>query len=421
MRNADAKIAYRTARERYAALGVDTDKALRQLAKIPISMHCWQGDDVGGFEKPTQLDSGGIKATGNYPGKARTAVELRRDIEKAFTMIPGRHRINLHALYADFSRGVVDRNALTSRQFTAWADWAHHLKIGVDFNGTFFAHPKANSGFTLASADKGIRNFWIEHGIACREIGAYLGRTLGSPCVVNLWIPDGYKDAPVERHAARARLMDSLDRIFARRLNPRHVLDAVEGKLFGIGSESCVIGSHEFYLGYAITRNKLVTLDMGHYHPTESVADKISAVMPYVSELLLHVSRGVRWDSDHVVTLSDDLRELAAELVRGNYLDRTHIGLDYFDASINRVAAWVIGMRNMQKALLLALLEPATRLRNAERSGDYTTRLAMLESSRFMPAGAIWDYFCVTQDAPGDDEWLDDVKQYEAAVLAKRR
>jgi L-rhamnose isomerase len=412
--------AYQTAKERYAELGVDCDNAIARLNNIAISLHCWQGDDVGGFEVKEQgLDGGGIMATGAYPGKATTPDELRSDIEKALSLIPGNHRLNLHASYAE-TPGKVERNDLQPAHFAAWIDWAKQNKLGMDFNGTFFAHPKAETGFTLSSADEAVRKFWVEHGIACRKIGAAMGKALGTPCVTNTWVPDGYKDIPIDRKGPRQRLKRSLDEMFAEKMDKTHLLDAVESKLFGIGSESCVIGSHEFYLGYAVANKTLLCLDTGHFHPTEVVSDKISAVMTFVDEILLHVSRGVRWDSDHVVILSDELRALAAELVRGDYLERTHIGLDFFDASINRVAAWVIGTRCMIKALLLALLEPTKMLRAAEDTRDFTTRLAMLEEIKTLPAGAVWDYYCTKQNVPAQEQWLKEVREYEQKVTSLR-
>ena len=355
--NSAIESAYGLARERYAFAGVDAEKALKILESIQVSVHCWQGDDVGGFEHvDTELGSG-LAVTGNHPGKARNVEELRKDLEITYSLIPGRHRLNLHAIYGEFPV-PVDRNEIGPEHFQGWIDWARQNKIGMDFNPSFFSHDKANDGFTLSHADSGIRNFWIEHGIACREIGAVIGKTLNSPCVNNVWVPDGYKDLPADRTAPRQRLAESLDIMFADNFDSKHLLDSVECKLFGIGSESYVVGSHEFYLGYALSRNKMLCLDAGHFHPTEVISDKISSVMMYLPEILLHVSRGVRWDSDHVVTFSDELQAIAQEIVRGNYLDRVHIGLDFFDASINRVAAWVIGTRNMIKAMLVALLEP---------------------------------------------------------------
>jgi len=412
--------AYSLARERYAALGVDSEAAMQQLAGVSLSLHCWQGDDVSGFENPGGELGGGIAATGNYPGKARTADELRQDLDLAYRLIPGKHRLNLHAIYAETGGKAVDRNQLRPEHFLRWVDWARAAGHGLDFNPTLFSHPKAADGFTLSHADAGIRSYWIEHCIACRKVGASFGAALGTPCVTNIWIPDGYKDMPADRTAPRRHLLDALDAVFAEKIDPRLNLDAVEPKLFGIGSESYVTGSMEFYTGYAITRQVLLTLDSGHFHPTESIADKISSVLLYVPELLLHVSRGVRWDSDHVVVFNDDLQAIAQELVRGAYLARTHIGLDYFDASINRVAAWVIGSRNTLRALLAALLEPAAELRSLELSGNYTCRLALLEELKGLPFGAVWDAFCQQQGAPVGMDWMDAVGQYEKETLSKR-
>jgi L-rhamnose isomerase len=412
--------AYQLAKERYAALGVDTDKALKKLARVAISVHCWQGDDVGGFETAGATLGDGLAVTGNYPGKARTPDQLRGDFEKVISLVPGSHRFNLHASYAEMGRKRVERDALSARQFRHWIDWAKSLKIGMDFNQTYFSHPKVVGGFTLTSPNKSIRQFWIEHGIRCREIGAAIGKALGKTCVTNLWIPDGMKDTPADRRGPRERLVESLDAIFAKKINPKHNLDSVEPKLFGIGAESYTPGSHEFYLGYAVSRCTLLTLDAGHYHPTEGIADKISSVMCYLPEIGLHVSRGVRWDSDHVVTLTDELQAIAQEIVWGGYLDRIHIGLDYFDASINRIAAWTIGVRNMVKALLLALVAPIELLRKLELTGDYTSRLAIMEDMKMLPAGAVWDYYCAKQDVPVGDAWLSEVKQYEKDVLSKR-
>jgi L-rhamnose isomerase len=412
--------AYEIARQRYNEVGVDTDKATERLSKTAISLHCWQGDDVGGFETGEGLSGGGIVATGAYPGKARTADELREDIEKALSLIPGKHRLNLHAMYAE-TAGKVDRNELTAEHFTTWIDWAKANGLGMDFNGTFFSHPKADSGFTLSSADEAIRSFWVEHGIACRKIGAAMGKELGTPCVTNLWIPDGYKDIPADRKGPRQRLRKSLDEIFTEKIDPNHLLDCVESKLFGIGSECYVVGSHEFYLGYAIRNNVLLCLDTGHFHPTEVVSDKISSVMEFLDRILLHVSRGVRWDSDHVVILSDELRAICKEIVRGDFLERIHIGLDFFDASINRVAAWVIGTRCMLKALLIALLEPTEKLRDMEMGGDFTSRLAMLEELKTMPFGTVWDFYCTEMEVPVGPDWLKEVRDYEAKVTNLRQ
>lgn len=418
--SASIESAYQLARERYAALGVDVDAALERLRGVPISLHCWQGDDVGGFEDPDRGLSGGIVATGNYPGKARNADELRRDLDLAYSLIPGKHRLNLHAIYLESDR-KVERTDIRPEHFTGWADWARANGHGLDFNPTCFSHPLADSGFTLSHADASVRQFWIDHCIASREIGAYFGRELGTPCVTNLWIPDGYKDMPADRKAPRERLKAALDDVFAKPLDPRHNLDAVESKLFGIGSESYVVGSHEFYMGYAVANQKLLCLDAGHFHPTEGIADKISSMLLYVPELLLHVSRGVRWDSDHVVTLSDDLQSIMQEIVRADALNRVHIGLDFFDASINRIAAWVIGTRNALRAVTMALLEPRDMLCQFEQEGNHTARLALLEESKGLPFGAVWDYHCQTQNVPVGMGWLADVKQYENAVLTQRR
>jgi L-rhamnose isomerase len=412
--------AYDTAKECYAELGVDTDGAIEKLSKIAISLHCWQGDDVSGFETNQGFAGGGIMATGSYPRKARTADELRMDLEKALSLIPGKHRLNLHAIYAETGNKRVERNELEAKHFSCWIDWAKAKGLGLDFNGTFFSHPKADSGFTLSNPDEGIRRFWIEHGILCRKIGEQMGRQLQSPCVTNVWIPDGYKDIPVDRSSPRERLKKSLDEIFGEKMDRRHILDSVESKLFGIGSESYVVGSHEFYMGYAIKNDILLCLDTGHFHPTEVISDKISSVLTFLDEILLHVSRGVRWDSDHVVILSDELAAIAEEIVRGDYLQRVHVGLDYFDASINRVAAWVIGTRCMIKALLKALLEPTDKLRQMETSSDFTSRLAMLEELKTLPYGAIWDYYCLKAEVPIGPTWLQAVKDYEAEVLSKR-
>ncbi|MGO9108189.1 MAG: L-rhamnose isomerase [Thermoguttaceae bacterium] len=418
--SASIESAYKGAQERYAALGVDTEAALKRLAMVPISLHCWQGDDVGGFEKVGQELGGGLAVTGNYPGKARTPEELRNDTIKALSLIPGKHRFNLHASYAETGGRRVDRNELCPEHFRGWIDWSKEQGLGMDFNPTYFAHPKAADGMTLAHPDAGIRRFWIEHGIACRKIGAAIGAALGTPCVTNSWIPDGMKDLPVDRVGPRRRLTEALDEIFSAPVNRANNLDAVESKLFGIGSENYVVGSHEYYLGYAITRKTLLCLDTGHYHPTETIVDKISAVFTQLDEILLHVSRGIRWDSDHVVIVDDSLLAIAQELVRGNFLDRTHVGLDFFDASINRVAAWVIGTRAMIKALLIALLEPIQLLRDLENAGDYTARLALLEELKTLPYAAVWDHYCLKQNVPVGPAWIGDVKQYEKDVLSKR-
>lgn len=412
--------AFALAEEQYAEWGVDVDEALARLRAIAISLHCWQGDDVGGFENAGQELGGGLAVTGDYPGRARTPAELRCDLEKTLSLLPGSHRVNLHASYAETGHRTVERDALQPEHFQGWIDWARSRRIGLDFNPTYFAHPLAADGYTLAHSDPAIRRFWVEHGSACRRIGAEMGKALGSPCVTNVWVPDGSKDSPIDRKGPRQRLADSLDAIFAEPIDPKYNLDAVEGKLFGIGSESYVAGSHEFYFGYALSRRKLLCLDTGHYHPTEVVSDKISAVLTHLDGILLHISRGVRWDSDHVVLLSDELVAIAQELVRGDYLGRVHIGLDYFDASINRIAAWIIGARCMLKALLFALLEPTASLRQLEAAGDRTARLALLEELKMLPCGAVWDYYCHTQNVPASRDWVAEVKAYERDVLAQR-
>jgi L-rhamnose isomerase len=420
MSDKNIEAAYRLAKEQYAELGVDVDRALERLARIAVSLQCWQGDDVTGFENQSAELGGGLAVTGNYPGKARTPDELRQDAERALSLIPGRHRFNLHAFYAETGGTKVDRDAVRPEHFSRWIDWAKNLGIGLDFNPTCFAHPLASDGFTLSHPDAAVRQFWIDHCRASREIGAVMGAATGSPTVTNVWIPDGYKDSPFDRKGPRERLASSLDQVFRKPLDPKHNLDAIEGKLFGIGSESYVVGSHEFYLGYAVKNRKLVCLDAGHYHPTETIGDKISSVLMHVDEILLHVSRGVRWDSDHVVTLTDDLRSIGEELVRGGYLPRVHIGLDFFDASINRLAAWVIGTRSMLKALLLALVEPGERLREAETEGDLTARLVLLEEAKSLPFGAIWDFHCLKQGVPAGLGYLEEVRRYERDVLSGR-
>lgn len=411
--------AFELAKERYAELGVDVDAAMETLKKVPVSVHCWQGDDVGGFESDANDVGSGLAVTGNYPGKASTVDQLRSDLEMAYSLLPGKHRLNLHAIYGEFD-GKVERDQIGPEHFKGWIDWSKDQGIGLDFNPSFFSHPKSDDGFTLSHRDAGIRNFWIDHATACRSIAADMGKSLQSPCVTNFWVPDGYKDLPADRTAPRKRLAQSLDTIFAEKMSDDHILDAVECKLFGIGSESYVVGSHEFYLGYAMSRKKLLCLDAGHFHPTEVISDKISSVLMYLPRILLHVSRGVRWDSDHVVTLTDELQAISQEIVRGGYLDRVSVGLDFFDASINRVAAWVIGTRNMIKSLLMALLEPTKLLQQQENEGDYTARLALMEELKMMPFGAVWDYYCETSGVPSGQNWLAQVKQYEQDVLFHR-
>ncbi len=411
---------YKIAVEQFAELEVDVARALGHLKQVAISLHCWQGDDVRGFEGLGMEIGGGLAVTGNYPGQARTPEELQQDLAQAYSLIPGRHRLNLHASYGEFGGRRIDRHEIGVEHFQGWIGWARANGLGLDFNPTFFAHRHAADGFTLSHANKSIREFWIEHGRCCRRIGAAMGQELGSPCVTNVWIPDGMKDTPVDRLGPRERLLESLDRMFAEPLDCWHNLDAVECKLFGLGSESYVVGSHEFYMGYAVSRQKVLCLDSGHFHPTETIADKISAVMQYVPRLLLHVSRGIRWDSDHVVTLGDELQLIANELVRGEYLSRTHVGLDYFDASINRIAAWVIGSRNVLKALMIAMLVPTEKIGGAERQGDYTSRLALQEDVKLLPFGAIWDYYCLSNAVPPGLQWMDDIRGYEKQVLSKR-
>ena len=413
--------AFENARKTYAAWGVDVDAALSRLTRIPLSLHCWQGDDVGGFENEAGLTGGGIMATGNYPGKARTGPELRADLETALSLIPGKHRVNLHASYAETGGKPVSRDALEPRHFEGWMSWAKQHGLGLDFNETYFSHPLAATGFTLSSPDRKVRDFWVAHSQRCRQIGVEMGKATGSPCIIDLWIPDGWKDSPADRMTPRELLKESLDRIFQTRIDPRHARDAVEAKLFGIGSESYVVGSHEFYLAYAVKNDLMLCLDMGHFHPTESVADKVSSVLLFSRELLLHVSRGVRWDSDHVVTLNDEVKAVAAEVGRANAWDRVHVATDYFDASINRVAAWVIGCRATLKAILLSLLEPTAALKKEEAAGNLTARLALMEEARDLPFGAIWDHHCMTSGVPVGAAWLDRVSEYERTVLSKRR
>jgi L-rhamnose isomerase len=412
--------AYTIAQERYASLGVDSNQALKTLEKVSISLHCWQGDDVGGFENPAGELTGGIAAIGKYPGKARTPQELRADLDVVYSLLPGSHRLNLHAIYAETGDKKVERTDLRPEHFTAWKDWAKSNHHGMDFNPTCFSHPLAEDGFTLAHRDPAIRRFWIDHCIASRKIGEYFGRQLGTPAVTNIWIPDGYKDTPADRLTPRVLLKDSLDAILAEKIDPRYNLDAVEPKLFGLGSESYVVGSMEFYTAYALTQGILLTLDAGHFHPTETIADKISSLLIYLDELLLHVSRGVRWDSDHVVTFNDDLQAIAQEIVRCNAIDRIHIGLDYFDASINRVAAWTIGARNTLRALLLALLEPHDLLNRLEIEGDFSQRLALQEELKAMPANAVWDYYCMQKGVPVGLAYMQTIKDYERRVLSER-
>jgi L-rhamnose isomerase len=408
------------AKQAYAKWGVDVEEVVEKLKNVPISIHCWQGDDVAGFEVNQNELSGGIDVTGNYPGKATNAEELRSDLEKALSLIPGKHRVNLHAIYAETNGEVVERDQLEPKHFENWVKWAKENGLGLDYNPTLFSHPKADDGLTLSHPNEEIREFWINHCIGSRKIGEYFGRELGTPALTNIWIPDGYKDIPSDRLTPRKRLKESLDKIFAVETDERFNLDAVESKVFGIGSESYVVGSHEFYLNYAMKNDKLCLLDTGHYHPTETVSNKISSMLLFSEKLALHVSRPVRWDSDHVVILDDELKEIALEIVRNDALDRVIIGLDFFDASINRVAAWTIGTRNMIKALLYAMLVPNEYLKQLQEEGNFTERLALMEEFKTYPFGAIWDYYCEKMGVPVRESWLEEVKAYEQEVLLKR-
>lgn len=413
--------AYDHAKEQYAALGVDTDAALKRLDKIQISLHCWQTDDVGGFETPDAvLGGGGIQATGNYPGKARSIEQMRSDIEKVMSLLPGRQRLALHAIYGDFRGEKVDRDQIEVKHFQSWIDWAKGLGIGLDFNPTCFSHPLANDGYTLSSKDEKIRKFWIEHNKRCRKIAAEMGKQLGTPCVNNIWIPDGSKDVPVDRATLRRLLMESLDEIFTELYPKEYLKDSIECKLFGIGSEAMVVGSAEFYYGYGIKNNKLITLDNGHFHPTEQVADKISSLLLYVDELMLHMTRGVRWDSDHVVIYNDEIQYIAHEIVRCNALDRVNVGLDYFDASLNRIGAYVVGTRAAQLAFLNALLEPYETLRKYEENGSMFERLALMEVMKTKPLGAVYDYYCLNAGVPAGEDYIAEIRDYENIVLKKR-
>lgn len=412
---------YRIAREQYAELGVDTGTALAALARVPLSVHCWQGDDVGGFE--TGADgtlSGGIAATGNYPGKARTMAELRADLEALWKLLPGKHRLALHMSYGDFGGKRVDRDAVEPRHFDSWLAWAGGCGVKLDMNGTFFSHPKASTGLTLSSKDEGVRRFWVEHARRTRAVSAHIGRKQGDACIDNLWIPDGMKDATADRAGYRRQLTRSLDEIFATAHPAAETRDALEGKLFGIGSETFVVGSHEFYLAYAAKHGLMVTLDSGHYHPTENMADKVSALLAFFDELMVHISRGVRWDSDHVVLLNDESRAILEEVVRSGRMDRVHLGLDFFDASINRLGAWTVGARSVLKAILIALLEPRTKLVAAEEAGDYFGRMQLLEHAKTLPFGAVWDRHCREAGVPVEAEVLGTIREYDAAVTRRR-
>lgn len=419
--NNEIKKVYEIAKKRYEDLGINTENILKRLKEISISIHAWQGDDVSGFERPNaKLSGGGIIATGNYPGKARNIQELQKDLGKALSLIPGSHRVNLHSFHGDFGGKFIERNQYTPEYFQYWIDWAKEKELKLDLNSTLFSHPKADDGFTLSSKSKEIRQFWIEHVCRCREISAEIGKQLKNPCIHNIWIPDGLKDIPVDRMGYRELLKDSLDEILQEKYPPSEMKDTIEGKLFGIGSESFVVGSYDFYLSYAIANQVMLTLDTGHFHPTESVGDKISAILPFIPELMLHISRGVRWDSDHVVILSNDLIQLAEEIVRSKAMDRIHLGLDYFDASINRIGAWVIGTRAVQKSLLYALLQPWETLREYEENGQYFQRLAFLEELKTLPFGPVWDYFCLKNNVPVGYSWIKEIEKYENDVLRKR-
>lgn len=411
---------FELAKEKYEKLGVNVEEAFEKLKKLSISVNCWQGDDIGGFEVEQQELSGGIDVTGNYPGKATTPEELRGDLEKALSLIPGTHRVNLHSIYAETEGEKVDRDALKPEHFKNWVEWAKSNNLGLDFNPTLFSHPKTDDGLTLAHPDEEIRDFWIRHCQASRRISEYFGKELNTPSLTNIWIPDGFKDTPSDRLTPRKRLKDSLDKIYEDKIDEKYNLDALESKLFGIGSEAYVVGSHEFYMNYAMKNDKLCLMDTGHYHPTEMVSNKISSMLLFNDKLALHVSRPVRWDSDHVVAFDDELKEIGLEIVRNDALENVLIGLDFFDASINRVAGWVIGTRNMIKSILYALLVPNDHMKELQEKGDFTKRLALYEEFKTYPFGAIWDYYCETMGVPVREEWLHDVEQYEKEVTNKR-
>jgi len=421
MNKSRIETAYQLAKEEYAELGINTDLVLEKMNEVVISLHCWQTDDVGGFETPdATLSGGGIQTTGNYPGKATTLAEMRADLEKVLSLLPGKQRLNLHAIYGDFQGEFVDRDQIEVRHFQSWIDWCKAQGIGMDFNATCFSHPKAADGFTLSSKNEGNRKFWVEHVKRCRAISAEIGKQLGTPCVHNTWIPDGSKDTPIDRNGHRVLLKKSLDEAMAVDYPKTQMKDAVESKLFGIGAESMTVGSHDFYLGYAIKNNKLICLDNGHFHPTEQVGDKISACLQFLDELLLHVTRPIRWDSDHVVTLNEDLQLIASEIIRNNYLNRVNIGLDFFDASINRIGAYVVGTRAAQKAFMIALLEPTAQLVELEEAGKNFERLAMLEELKTKPFSAVWDYYCLEAGVPVGVDYVAEIQKYEKDILSKR-
>ncbi len=413
--------AYKLAKEQYAELGVDTEQILADLSNIVISLHCWQTDDVGGFEKEgAELGGGGIQATGNFPGKAKTIEQMRADLDKVLALLPGEQRLNLHASYGEFGGKFVDRDKIEIKHYQGWINWAKKRKMGLDFNCTCFSHPLSDDGFTLSSKNEKTRKFWVEHVKRCRAIGAEMGKQLGTPSVHNLWIPDGSKDTHVDRLGLRKTLKKSLDEIFAVKYPKKYLKDSVESKLFGIGSEAMVVGSHDFYMGYAISNNTMITLDNGHFHPTESVGDKISSILLFADELLLHLTRGVRWDSDHVATFNDEIVLIAQEIVRANALKRVNIGLDYFDASLNRIGAYVVGARAVQQAFMFALLEPHKTLVKMEEQGKTFERLAMLELLKMKPFGAVYDYYCLKNNVPAGLDYIDEIVKYEKDVLLKR-
>jgi len=412
---------YKAAKEQYATLGVDTDRVLEELNKLEISLHCWQTDDVGGFEKAgAELGGGGIQVTGNFPGKARSIEQMRADLDKVMSLLPGKQRLNLHAIYGEFGGKPVDRDKIEVKHFQGWINWAKKRGMGLDFNCTCFSHPYADDGFTLSSRNEKYRKFWVEHTKRCRMIAAEMGRQLGKPSVHNIWIPDGSKDTPVDRFTSRKILKKSLDEIFAVAYPKKYLKDSVESKLFGIGSESMVVGSHDFYMGYAISNNKMITLDNGHFHPTEQVGDKISSILLFVDEILLHLTRGVRWDSDHVVTLNDELLLIAQEIVRAGALNRVNVGLDFFDGSLNRIGAYVIGTRSAQLAFLMAMLEPTKKIAAFEKSGKNFERLAYLELMKTQPYSAVYDYYCMMNDVPTGEDYITEILDYENKVLSKR-
>jgi len=412
---------YDLAKKQYSEIGVNTDNVIEDMQKFQISLHCWQADDVGGFETPdSELTGGGIQVTGNYPGKARNINELKQDLEKAMSLLPGKQRLNLHAIYGDFGGKFIDRDKIEPKHFQSWIDWAKKHEMGLDFNPTCFSHPNVDSGFTLSSKDENIRQFWVEHVKRCRAIAAEMGKQLETASVHNIWIPDGSKDIPADRFSHRKLLKKSLDEIFAVKYPTEYLKDAVESKLFGIGVESMTVGSHDFYLSYAVKNDILICIDNGHFHPTEQAGDKISSVLLFVPEILLHVTRPVRWDSDHVVNLNDEILLIAHEIVRSDAINKVNIGLDFFDASLNRIGAYVTGTRAMQQALMIALLEPLTQLKEYETKGKYFERMALLEILKAKPFGAVWDYYCLTENVAISQDYIAEVQQYETNELSKR-